>query len=168
MFRILFVLFIVIPIIEIALLIQVSDIIGGFATIALVVLTAVIGAKLVKQQGLSAFTNVQGQMAQGQMPASELFSGLCVIIAGVLLMTPGIMTDVIGFMLLTPAIRVHLANALVKQIGAQMHAKMSAQQGGFSHHAQQNPFERPPSQFDKTEGVQEQSSTIEGEYQRKD
>jgi UPF0716 protein FxsA len=168
MFRILFVLFIIVPIIEIALLIQVSDIIGGFATIALVVFTAVMGAKLVKKQGLSAFTHVQGQMAQGQMPASELFNGLCVIIAGVLLMTPGIMTDAFGFMLLTPAIRVHLANTLVKQIGAQMHAKMSAQKSGFGHQAQYNTFEHEQSSFEKTKDVQRHSSTIEGEYQRKD
>ena len=59
MFRILFLLFIIIPIIEIALLIQVSDVIGGFATIALVVLTAIVGAKMVKQQGMGALQNVQ-------------------------------------------------------------------------------------------------------------
>ena len=93
MFRFLFLLFILVPIVEIALLIQVSEVIGGFATIALVIVTAIVGAKLVKQQGMGAIQNVQLQMAQGQMPAKELFTGLCVIIAGVLLMTPGIMTD---------------------------------------------------------------------------
>ena len=79
--------------------IQVSEAIYGFATIALVIVTAIVGAKLVKQQGMGAIQNVQLQMAQGQMPAKELFTGLCVIIAGVLLMTPGIMTDFFGFLL---------------------------------------------------------------------
>lgn len=162
MFRILFMLFIVVPIIEIALLIQVSDVVGGFATIALVVLTAILGAKLVKKQGLSAFTNVQGQMAQGQMPASELFTGLCVIIAGVLLMTPGIMTDALGFMLLTPAIRGYLAASLVKQVGAKMEAKMSSHRSGFTHNMHQQ------SSFGQENTQSEQPSTIEGEFKRKD
>jgi UPF0716 protein FxsA len=167
MFRILFVLFIVVPIIEIALLIQVSDIIGGFATIALVVLTAVLGAKLVKQQGLSAYTNVQGQMAQGQMPASELFSGLCVIIAGVLLMTPGIMTDAFGFMLLTPAIRGRLAKLLISQVTVKMQSNMHQQHSTFksSHHT----FEQFEQRGTSNENSRpSSSSTIEGEFERKE
>ena len=105
MFKALLLVFIIIPIIETALLIQVSEVIGGWSTIALVIVTAFIGAKLVKQQGTDALKNVQTQMAQGQMPAQDLFSGLCVIIAGVLLVTPGIVTDIFGFLLLTPLVR---------------------------------------------------------------
>ncbi|MCF6435635.1 FxsA family protein [Pseudoalteromonas sp. MMG022] len=166
MFRILFVLFIVVPIIEIALLIQVSDIIGGFATIALVILTAILGAKLVKQQGLSAYSNVQGQMARGQMPASELFTGLCVIIAGVLLMTPGIMTDALGFMLLTPAIRSKLAGALMKQMTVKMHTTMQQSQHAYSEHEQAQPFEH--NEQSSKQPSHHSSNTIEGEYERKD
>ena len=167
MFRILFVLFIVVPIVEIALLIQVSDIIGGFATIALVILTAVFGAKLVKQQGLSAYSNVQGQMAQGQMPATELFAGLCVIIAGVLLMTPGIMTDVIGFMLLTPAIRSHLAKTLMKQMMVKMQSGMHQSHSPFTHQSETSAhFEH--TSHDDIKRHEQSPSTIEGEYQRKD
>ena len=120
MFRFLFVLFIIIPIIEIALLIQVSDVIGGFATIALVIVTAILGARMVKQQGMGALQNAQSQMAQGQMPAKELFTGICVIIAGVLLLTPGIMTDVFGLLLLTPSIRNKLAAGLASQATVRM------------------------------------------------
>ncbi|BBN82958.1 membrane protein FxsA [Pseudoalteromonas sp. A25] len=167
MFRILFVLFIVVPIIEIALLIQVSDIIGGVATIALVILTAIFGAKLVKQQGLSAYSNVQGQMAQGQMPATELFAGLCVIIAGVLLMTPGIMTDILGFMLLTPAIRAQLAKALMKQVTVKMQSSMSQSHTTFTHHSgAAHPFEHADDTH--SQNKEHPSNTIEGEYQRKD
>ncbi|MEI8704840.1 FxsA family protein [Pseudoalteromonas sp. B62] len=158
MFRFLFVLFIIVPIIEIALLIQVSDVIGGFATIALVVITAILGAKMVKQQGMSALQNVQTQMAQGQMPAKELFTGICVIIAGVLLLTPGIMTDVFGLLLLTPAIRNKLAAGLASQATVRMSTGM---QQGPSPFAQQPHSSREQQQMD-------QPTTIDGEYERKD
>lgn len=158
MFRFLFVLFIIIPIIEIALLIQVSDVIGGVATIALVVITAILGAKMVKQQGMGALQNAQTQMAQGQMPAKELFTGICVIIAGVLLLTPGIMTDVFGLLLLTPAIRNKLAAGLASQATVRMSAGM---QQGPSPYVQQ-----PHSMRDQQQT--EQPTTIDGEFERKD
>jgi UPF0716 protein FxsA len=158
MFRFLFVLFIIMPIIEIALLIQVSDVIGGFATIALVVITAILGAKMVKTQGMGALQNVQTQMAQGQMPAKELFTGICVVIAGVLLLTPGIMTDVFGLLLLTPAIRNKLAAGLANQATVRMSASMKQ---GPSPFAQQPHSPREQQQMD-------QPTTIDGEYERKD
>jgi len=156
MFRFLFLLFILVPIIEIALLIQVAEVIGGFATISLVIVTAILGAKLVKKQGMGALQNVQTQMAQGQMPAQELFTGLCVIIAGVLLMTPGIMTNVFGFLLLTPAIRTKLAAGLASQATVRMSAQ-TRHQG--------NVYDQPSEPSDKHT---EQPKTIDGEYERKD
>ena len=72
MFRFLFVLFIIIPIIEIALLIQVSDVIGGFATIALVIVTAILGARMVKQQGMGALQNAQSQKSKGKKLEEKL------------------------------------------------------------------------------------------------
>ncbi len=158
MFRFLFLLFILVPIIEIALLIQVADVIGGFATIALVILTAIFGAKLVRQQGMGALQNVQSQMAQGQMPAKELFTGLCVIIAGVLLLTPGIMTDVFGFLLLTPAIRNKLAAGLASQATVRMSAGMQQGPSPFTQQTQQQPEPHKMSE----------PTTIDGEYERKD
>ena len=158
MFRFLFALFIIIPIIEIALLIQVSEVIGGFSTIALVIITAILGAKMVKQQGMSALQKAQTQMAEGQMPAKELFTGICVIIAGVLLLTPGIMTDVFGLLLLTPVIRNKLAAGLASQATVRMSAGM--QQGGspFTQHSQ---TEADPHQVNKP-------TIIDGEFERKD
>ncbi|ESP91881.1 MULTISPECIES: FxsA family protein [Pseudoalteromonas] len=177
MFKVLFLLFIVVPIVEIALLIQVSDVIGGFATIALVIATAILGAKLVKQQGLGAYSNVQKQMASGQLPGQDLFTGLCVIIAGVFLMTPGIMTDAIGFMLLTPAIRGKIAKSLIEQASVKMQSSAQGSMFGqgfgqqHSHQDTQAPFEEQ--KFDPFERKAPQSesqsaNTIEGEYQRKD
>jgi UPF0716 protein FxsA len=176
MFRILFLLFIVVPIIEIALLIQVSDVIGGFATIALVIVTAIIGAKCVKQQGLGAYTNVQQQMAQGQLPGEHIFTGLCVIIAGVLLMTPGIMTDVLGFLLLTPAVRRSLSKALLAQASVKVQTGFGGGFGaGFGQSGQQNnPFEQQANRpFEDAQSRQQErnvdgSNTFEGEYKRKD
>ncbi|ATC95988.1 FxsA family protein [Pseudoalteromonas tunicata] len=168
MFKALFVLFIIVPIIEIALLIQVSDVIGGWSTIALVILTAFIGAKLVKQQGISALQNAQLQMAQGQMPTNELLAGVCIIIAGVLLLTPGIMTDIFGLLLLVPAVRAKLAS----QLGKNAHMKMGSQNSGFYYqqHSQQqsNVYESEEYTEIRSERISKTNSTIEGEFQRKE
>ncbi|CCQ11151.1 FxsA protein [Pseudoalteromonas luteoviolacea B = ATCC 29581] len=160
MFRILFLLFILVPIIEIALLIQVSDVIGGFATIALVILTAILGAKLVKQQGAHALRAVQGEMARGQMPAKELFDGLCVIIAGVLLLTPGIMTDLLGFLLLTPAIRASLAAQIMKHATVHVAGNFATHSAQYQHSSQENAA--------STSYTKSSTNTIEGEFERKE
>jgi UPF0716 protein FxsA len=113
---------------------------------------------MVKQQGMGALQNAQSQMAQGQMPAKELFTGICVIIAGVLLLTPGIMTDVFGLLLLTPSIRNKLAAGLASQATVRM--STGAQQGSsaftqHSHSQQEQQHVNKP-------------TTIDGEYERKD
>lgn len=172
MFRLLFLLFIIVPIVEIALLIQVSDVIGGWATIALVIVTAVLGAKLVKQQGVHALRSVQGEMARGQMPAKELFDGLCIIIAGVLLMTPGIMTDALGFLLLTPAVRTSMASSIMKHATVHVAGGFQAQQSQHTQYQSQTQFghahfERPHHERHSTKQPH-QSTTIEGEFERKD
>ena len=167
MFKALFFLFIVIPIVEIALLIQVSEVIGGWSTIALVIVTAFVGAKLVKQQGTDALKNVQVQMAQGQMPAEELFAGLCVIIAGVLLLTPGIMTDVLGFLLLTPVVRKRLAANLMSQAKVKM--TNPQQSGGFYYSSFTHTQSPEREQFTETHiQSNKPSNTLEGEFERKD
>ena len=158
MFRFLFLLFILVPIVEIALLIQVSEVIGGFATIALVIVTAIVGAKLVKQQGMGAIQNVQLQMAQGQMPAQDLFSGLCVVIAGVLLVTPGIVTDIFGFLLLTPFIRNKLAAGLASQATVRMSSQANQGSAHFQYQSKTTTHEEP----------NHQPTTIDGEFERKD
>jgi UPF0716 protein FxsA len=174
MFKALLLVFIIIPIIEIALLIQVSEVIGGWSTVALVIVTAFIGAKLVKQQGTDALKNVQTQMAQGQMPAQDLFSGLCVIIAGVLLVTPGIVTDIFGFLLLTPLVRNKMAAGILKQVAAKG-TSSGAQgfhfsSGGFN----QSPFnqaQNPESNQGQTYENEPQApkpKVLEGEFQRKE
>jgi UPF0716 protein FxsA len=115
LFRILFLLFLIVPLIEIAILIQIGQIVGVGYTIALVIGTAALGAALFRQQGLSTLARVQMSMNQKELPATELIEGLMLLIAGALLLTPGFFTDVFGFLVLIPPLRNHIArNLLIK------------------------------------------------------
>ncbi len=112
MFRSLFLLFLLIPLIEIYFLIQVGEVIGAGWTIFLVVATAVIGAALLRMQGLSTLQRAQVSMAHGQLPAIAMFEGVALLLCGALLLTPGFFTDAIGFILLVPPIR----QAMIKHV----------------------------------------------------
>lgn len=105
MLKILLILFIAVPLLEIFLLIQVGSVIGGLWTIFLVVLTAVIGGVMLRQQGFATLKRVQETFARGEIPAIELLEGAMLIFSGALLLTPGFFTDTIGFLLLTPMVR---------------------------------------------------------------
>ena len=93
----LFVVFIVVPIVEIALFIKIGALAGLWPTIMIIILTAIIGTRLVKSQGLTAIKNVQNSIVVGQDITISLIDGALVLIAGVLLLTPGFFTDCIGF-----------------------------------------------------------------------
>ena len=82
-------LFIAVPIVEISVFIQVGDVIGLWPTIAIVILTALMGTAMLRQQGLSTLMRAQSAMNEGRLPATELFDGLCLVIAGAFLLTPG-------------------------------------------------------------------------------
>jgi UPF0716 protein FxsA len=113
MFPVITALFLLIPIVEIFLLIQVGGIIGATWTILLVVLTAVIGVRLLKIQGVSTLTRAQKKMQTGQMPAQEMFEGMGLVVAGAFLLTPGFFTDTVGFLLMLPPTRAWLVSKLV-------------------------------------------------------
>lgn len=117
--RFLLLAFIAIPIIEMIVLIEVGSIVGVLNTILLVLLTAVIGVSLLKRQGLQALLTANQKMQRGQMPVSEIAHGLMLAVAGALLLTPGFVTDTIGFLLLTPSVRLWLAKSLVKTLVSQ-------------------------------------------------
>jgi len=114
-YSILAVLFLIIPIVEIFILIKSGEIIGIFPTIILVVLTAVIGAALLRQQGLSTLARFQKNMSQGKLPAQELVEGILLAVGGALLMTPGFVTDTIGFLCLLPFSRKLMATTIIKK-----------------------------------------------------
>lgn len=97
--------FIVVPLAEIAVLIQVGGWIGVVPTLALIILTAIVGTWMLRHQGFSVFSRAQRQLEQGVMPVAEVFEGLCLLVAGVLLLTPGFLTDAVGALLLVPQVR---------------------------------------------------------------
>jgi len=130
LFRILFILFLTVPLIEIAILIEIGKVFGVGYTIALVIGTAALGAVLLRQQGLSTLAKVQMSMDQGELPATELVEGLMLLIAGALLLTPGLFTDAIGFLVLIPALRKKIAqNLLINFIQSHINTRQSASDG---------------------------------------
>lgn len=100
--------FISIPVLEIAVFITVGGRIGLWPTLAIIVLTAMIGAALVRHQGIAVIGRVQQSLDAGRFPVAEVFDGLCLLVAGALLLTPGFVTDAFGFLLLVPRVRAAL------------------------------------------------------------
>lgn len=152
---VLFVIFVVVPILEISLLIQVGNVLGGLNTIALVILTALLGASLVRSQGLRTLMSLQQRISAGEQPAQEIIEGVMLAIAGVLLVTPGFVTDTLGLVFLTPWSRRWLAQQGVNKIKLGTSGAPFAQRGQSFHHD------------DKGER-HSQGETLEGEFQRKD
>jgi len=114
-FPILFLLFLTVPLVEIYLLIEVGRRIGPLPTIFLLVFTAVLGALLVRMQGMQTFIQIQQAMGQGRMPATEMIEGIMIMFAGALLLTPGFFTDAVGFLFLVPGVRRGLIGALISR-----------------------------------------------------
>lgn len=99
------VLFIALPLLELALLIQVGQWIGIFWTVALVAVTGILGAALARRQGGMAWLAIQRELREGRMPGSSLLDGLLILIGGIVLLTPGLLTDLLGLALLAPPTR---------------------------------------------------------------
>ncbi|MGB0631479.1 MAG: FxsA family protein, partial [Alphaproteobacteria bacterium] len=97
--------FIAVPVIEIALFIEIGGWIGLWPTIAIVIVTAFAGTTLLRIQGLGVLQRAQESANRNELPVQEVFNGLCLLVAGVLLLTPGFFTDAIGFMLFVPLFR---------------------------------------------------------------
>jgi UPF0716 protein FxsA len=175
MFRVLFALFIIVPIIEITVLMQVGELIGAWPTVAIVIVSAWLGAKYVRLQGLATLQSVQTKMAQGEMPSGEIVTGLMLLVAGVLLVTPGFVTDIFGLLLLIPQVRKALSSSVQKHIhttqagafgaSAQFHSSQFTQSGG-------NTYENEVDDVDvyiQTEAIShDKDDSIEGDFKRKD
>lgn len=144
----LFLAFLAVPILEVYLLIQVGGIIGALPTIALVVLTAVLGVALLRHQGMATLARAQQSMHAGQMPAVELLEGIGLLVAGAFLLTPGFFTDTLGFLLLVPTFRRALAAWFIRRGMVQMGPGPGAGRGPGQGHGQPH--------------------VIEGEYRRED
>ena len=109
-------LFTIIPIVELALLIQIGQYIGTLNTIALILVTGVVGAFLAKSQGLAIISRIKHQLDAGNMPGVEIIDGVCILAGGVTLLTPGLLTDAAGFLLIVPFTRVFFRKLILKKI----------------------------------------------------
>jgi len=159
------ILFIVIPLVELYFIIVVGEMIGAFWTIVLVLLTAVIGVNLLRVQGMSTLTRAQQTMAQGQIPAMEMMEGVALAVAGVLLITPGFITDSIGFLCLIPATRKAIIKFLMARatVYTSFDSRSGSWQSGHGPHRHDKPG--ADSSDDSRPKV---GRTIEGEYHRED
>lgn len=114
MFKLLVTVFVLIPLLEIYLLIKVGSYIGAIPTLLLILFTAVVGAFLLRLQGLLTLARIRESVDRGELPAESLVEGLILLISGVLLLTPGFFTDSLGFLCLVPPLRVRLAQYLLR------------------------------------------------------
>jgi len=113
----LFLIFVAVPIAEIYALIKVGGWLGVFPTLALLLLVSALGAFLVKREGLRVFRRLQEQVAAGNMPSNEILDGVCLLLAGALLMVPGFVTDALGLILLLPPSRSLLRRIIKRRSG---------------------------------------------------
>ncbi|MFQ5896472.1 MAG: FxsA family protein [Nitrospinota bacterium] len=118
MFFRLFLLFTAVPLLELALLIEVGSRIGVVATLALVIFTGALGAALARAQGFAVLRRIQMELAEGRSPASSLVDGALILAAGLLLITPGLLTDALGFALLLPPFRAWIKGQLRRRFEA--------------------------------------------------
>ncbi len=125
-----FLLLVAVPVIEIALFIKLGGFMGLWPTIALVIGTAVLGAALLRAQGFSAMARLQASLAEGGDPRGPMADGVMILIAGLLMLTPGFFTDTVGFLLLLPPVRSGLMAWLGSRIAARV-VTMGPGGGGF-------------------------------------
>ena len=118
-------LFVGFPVLEVSVFISVGSLIGLWLTLATIIATAIVGAFLLKKQGLAALYNAQENINNGRLPLEDLFDGLFLIVSGLLLVTPGFVTDGIGLLLFLPQFRVLLkrfiSNVLVARTSARVY-----------------------------------------------
>ncbi len=151
----LLIIFIIVPILELAVLFKVGSTIGVLWTFALIFLTAIIGVNLLRRQGLSTLMRANERMAQGGLPAQELAEGFLLALAGALLLTPGFLTDICGFTLLLPGVRGQMARSVMKRFAGNI--VMGTQTNYTQSHSAQSEPRRPG-----------QGDVIEGDYRRED
>jgi UPF0716 protein FxsA len=149
-------IFIIVPILEMVVLIEVGGIIGALPTILLVVLTATIGIWLLKLEGIATFNRFQQKMATGQLPETELLEGIMLLVGGALLLTPGFVTDAVGFTCLLPGLRRPIARWIMRQ--TVFRAFGAFQPGNATFHTS----------FDAGKPSGTDQRTIEGEYRKED
>ena len=152
--RFLFLLFVLLPVIEIYVLIEIGSLIGALPTIGIILITAVIGYKLFRAQGLEKLQNIRSGLSgapQGQNIAMEMAEGAFILVAGALLLTPGFVTDAFGFACLIPPIR----KVMIKKAVA--HSIFRVSKTGFQNQSYSS----------RTQTTNNNNNVIEGEYKEK-
>ena len=154
-----FILFILIPLAELMVFVSVSNVIGLGTALLMSLLTAILGGSIVRYQGIQTMLTAQSNLRRGILPSKELFDGLCLVAAGAMLITPGFITDTIGFALLVPAVREFLRRKLINS------GKFQASAGfGSEHPGHNDPFNEPYSNpYDYRD-----SGVIDAEYETLD
>ena len=157
MFAKLFLTMVSVSLLEIYVLIKVGGFLGAWPTVALVVLTAFVGSALVRSQGLQVLRQFQQRIAQGESPGQQLIEGFMLLVTGVLLVTPGFVTDFLGLLILQPTIRSMVAKYILDNV--KLNSTMS---GGFYQSSSRSNF------GDDVKNKKADENIIEGEFERKD
>jgi UPF0716 protein FxsA len=116
MLKILIIAFVLVPLVELYVLIQVGSELGALTTLFLCLFTAALGAFLLRLQGIETLARVQSRIQQGKMPATDLIEGFILLISGALLLTPGFLTDIAGFLCLMPGLRTRIAIYILRNM----------------------------------------------------
>ena len=136
-----------IPILEIAVFILIGGEIGIFATLGMILLTAIIGSILLRIQGISILTRIQEKSRNNEIPGEELVNGVMIMIAGVLLLTPGFVTDAIGFLLFFPPFRKFLWSSVASRVVIHTPQGMSGNPASGPRHDADDIVDLDPSEF---------------------
>ena len=145
----LFPIFVVVTLAEIYVLVSVGQAIGGLSTVLLVIITAFIGSSLLRQQGWSAMAKAQQSMAEGRTPAMEMLEGVVILVSGILLLTPGFLTDGLGLLGLMPWSRHYFINHFLEKNAERV---FKSRNSVFIHRS------------DSAETKNKKDETIEGEF----
>ena len=122
MFIRLFLLFVTVPMLELALLIHIGKLIGLWPTLLIVISTGILGAFLAQEQGFAVFRKIQQSLQQGILPTDSLIDGAMILAGGLLLLTPGLITDTIGFVLLLPFTRAPIRETIKNKFRQKLHS----------------------------------------------
>lgn len=131
MFGLILLAFLVIPLVELYVIIRVADGLGILETIGLLVLVSIVGAWLVRFQGVGVIRRIQQRLARGVMPGTELIDGALILFAGALMLTPGFVTDAVGLLLLLPPTRLPIRTLLVRRFRGRVQTAPASAPGPF-------------------------------------
>ena len=145
----LFPIFVVVTLAEIYVLVSVGQAIGGLSTVLLVIITAFIGSSLLRTQGWSTMAKAQQSIAEGRAPAMEMLEGVVIVVSGILLLTPGFLTDILGLLGLMPWSRTYFINHFLEKNAERV---FKSRNSVFIHKSE------------STETKNKKDETIEGEF----